>query len=263
MPDIDSVGKRHPVALLAHGAGQRYRGLNHRSWDGGAGRERVGLFLCPNDGAVAANLEVYPTAEGAAVGCPALDRHLGVERPRNERPVVAVTFHWWAQAVAASVPELRPAVDHYKAGLPEIVGRLRAEGCDVVGHAHPRFRSLLRWWRKMGVEIEPDWEALLPRLDCLVADNTSVGWECQALGVPTVWLNAPWFRRDVEQGLRFWKLADRQVDHPGEVVSAVLAALSDGPERPRAVAGEVYGPLDGRATDRAVEALTAWAGQNV
>lgn len=250
--DLDVTG-RHPVALLEHGAGQRYVGLEHRSW-GGGGLERVGLFLIPRAG-------VQPADRSVIVGCPALDRHAGRLREESRKPVVAFTFHVDFPAGRA-IPELRSAFPHYRDHLAGIVAELRDAGCEVVGHFHPRYRGLERWWRKQGVTVEADWPTLLDRLDVLVVDSSSVGFEAMAVGRSVVWANAPWYRRDVEQGLRFWRDAGmgRQVDQPSEVVASVLDAVEHGPlvSAEEAMA-RVYTHTDGACAERAAVAVREWA----
>jgi hypothetical protein len=261
MGDIDYVPRRTPVALLAHGAGQMYQGLDHRSWDGGMGREKVSLFLVPRDECGEANVRRYPDASYATVGCPALDRYAG-RVPLNPEPVVAFTFHP-AYPAARACRELDSALPHYLDALPEIVGKLQAEGVRVVGHRHPRFRSLKNLWRKLEVEFVESWPDLIGEVDCLVADNTSALPESAAVGAGTVWLTHPKWRRDVHHGGRFWEWPSMgtQADGPQEVVSAVLTELSrPWPRSQQEAIRDVYGgvPL-GSAAELAAEAVREWA----
>lgn len=252
--DLDVISRRVPVALVEHGAGQRYVGLDHRSWAGGKNRERVSLFLCPRQEIVDANLARYPDAQGAVVGCPALDRHAGRKFPTG--PVVAFTFHP-EYAMAKNVPELRSAFPHYQHHLAGIVTELRAEGFRVVGHHHPKFAGVERWWRRIGVEVEHDLDVVLATADVLVADNTSALPESAAVGLGTVWLRSPEWRRDVHHGGRFydWEAFGSAVDGPGEVVAAVKSEVY----APMSAAQqEVYDGIWGDATARAVAALRAW-----
>lgn len=256
--DLDHVPRRTPVALMEHGASQRYLGLDHRSWAGGRGREAVSLFLCPRSESAEANLARYPDAQAAVVGCPALDN---VTRVPTSEPMVAFTFHPDYPA-GRSIPELRNALPHYLDDLPEIVGKLRAEGCRVVGHRHPRFRTLKNLWRRLEVEFVDDWPALLASVDCLVVDNSSAGWESLAVGAGCVWLNQPAYRQDVEQGLRFWEHADigTQVSGPSEVVAAVMAELSRSHVETQQDAVEgVYGGVYGGGAQLAADAIREWA----
>lgn len=259
--DLDHVPRRTPVALLEHGAGQRYVGLDHRSWSGGQGRGAVGLFMCPRTETAEVNAARYPDAQVAVVGCPALDGVLRASQP-NPVPVVAFTFHPPYPASRA-IPELRTALDFYLDAMGEIVGKLKAEGFRVVGHRHPRFRTLKNLWRRLDVEFCDDWPALLDVVDVLVADNTSALPEAAAVGAGTVWLNAPWYRRDVHHRGRFWEWPrfGTQADSPQDVVGAVLTELSRSHvETAQDAIRAVYGGVWGDASVRAAAAIRGWAG---
>lgn len=253
-----------PVVLLEHGAGQSYdgdpSGARHASYSGGADWQAAVGFLCPSERVADRWRAAYPGAEAVAVGCPRLDRWHGHRPLRTLRPVVAFTFHW----DCALVPETRSAWAHYERAMPAIVAELRGAGWSVVGHSHPRWKSALaRRWHELGVPYVASLEEVMETADVLVADNTSALYEFAATGRPVVALNAPWYRRDVEHGLRFWShVPGVQADDPSMVAAAVRAAAADHPsirEKREAVVAHVYGTLDGHATQRAVDALVRWA----
>jgi hypothetical protein len=249
-----------PLVYLEHGAGQSYdgdpRGVGQGSYSGGQGLGRVQLFLCPSRRVADRWQAAYPEAATAVVGCPKLDAwHAAAswaERPLG-RPVVAVTFHWECPLV----PETRSAWSHYDHHLPGLVADPRWQ---VLGHGHPRlWGAIRRRWRALGAEHTPDLADVLDRADLLVADNTSAAYEFASTGRPVLVLNAPWYRRHVDHGLRFWSYPPGlQVDHPRDLVPGVARALADPPAaraiRARAVA-HVYAHTDGHAAQRAADAI--------
>jgi hypothetical protein len=260
--------RRHRLVYVEHGAGQTYpgdpRGLGNGSYSGGADLDHVGLFVCPSEAVAARWRARYPDAEVAVVGCPKLDawhaRPSPAPSPNRPGPVVALTFHWDCPLV----PETRSALGHHLPGLAKLVREVRAAGGRVIGHGHPRAQAdLAPLWRRLEVPHEPRLSSVLDKADLLVGDNTSALPEFASLGRPVLWLNAPWYRRDVHHGGRFWQWPEGQVqaDHPDELVDAVRLALEDPPQvadaRARMV-HQVYAHTDGLAAERAAGAIAAW-----
>jgi hypothetical protein len=238
-----------PVIFVEHGAGQTYSG-RAPAHPGGRGREAVRLFICPSERVAELNRTAYPNTPAVAVGAPTMD-YYHHRPPRPEAGVVAVAFHWNAQVC----PESRSAFLHYR----NVLGSLARER-QVIGHGHPRIEEPLRkFYAKVGIP----WVSLdeiYRRAEVLVVDNSSIGWEFLSLDRPVVWLNAPWYRRSVEHGMRFWELADSgvQVDEPGELSFAVSEALMDTRRvRRHEVIEQVYFACDGKASLRAADAIAA------
>ncbi len=261
-----------PCVYVEHGAGQSYdgdpKGKSHPCYSGGRGLQNVRVFLAPNERVADRWRRAYPDAAVEVVGCPRLDRyhrqdggfggHLqGLPLSAATRPTVALTFHWDAPVC----PEARSAWPHYDAALPALVAAARANGWRLLGHGHPRIWPRLRArWAELGIEHTADPDRVLAEADLLVADNTSLMFEAAAVGIPIVVLNAPWYRRDVCHGLRFWDAGDvgLQVDEPSELVATVARALADPPEAADArsrVVMQIYPVLDGRASERAADAI--------
>lgn len=208
---------------LEHGAGQTYA-PGEFGYAGARGLDHVVLFLAPGEHVATKWRAAYPQALVESVGCAALDRH--VQNPGHRTSLtVAFTFHW----NCGVCPESRTAFDHYAKALPHVVDDLRARGVRVIGHAHPRIVARLKpWWEGHGVDVVDEWDDVLDQVAVLVADNTSAMYEAAALDIPIVVLNAPWYRRDVEHGLRFWShVPGRMVDDAGDIVDEVLRAPDD------------------------------------
>lgn len=257
------------VVYVEHGAGQTYDTPITRLSKGYPGGDELGhveLFLCPSE-RVADLWRARYVARAEVVGCPALDGLSSAERgPRREggrtgtnpspRPVVAFTCHW--RMGGDELPEGMPALPLY---LEAIAGL----DVDVLGHSHPRIRSQMqREFEQLGIRFEPDPDVVLSSIDLLVADNTSLMYEAAALDVPVLALNAPFYRRDVEHGLRFWQyVPGLQCDEPAHLASSIDVALRDGPvlKRLRARAARAaYDLLDGRAAARAADAILTLEG---
>lgn len=270
--DAQTIGR--PYVLADHGSGQSYVGVRNGSYSGGEGHDRCVLFLCPSERVAMRWRERYDVP-AVAVGCARLDRHVPpaaltghgrsrVGRPdirsgvaedaARELPTVAISFHW----DCALLPETRSAWRYYDPHLPRLVRDPRFR---VVGHGHPRlWPTIRRRWAELGVDEWPEVDRVLSEADVVVADNTSVLYEACALGIPTVCLNLPSYRRDVEHGGRFWSSPPGpQVDHPSELADAIACALTDPPAhraiRARAVAWSYDDLHDGHASERAATAI--------
>lgn len=254
--DAAQLGAHRRAVLLEHGAGQTYRGdarsARSSGYAGGDDRRMVDVFLCPNEDVAAANRARYPAADSVAVGSPKLDRWHGWEPPPIDERRVAVTFHWPCRLV----PEAGSAWGHYREWF-----EARPRFAPILdGHAHPRHASTLsRWWPRVGARWVPHLDDVLATALVFVADNTSAMFEAAAIGIPVVVLNAPWYRRDVSHGLRFWTWAEigPQVDRPDDLEQVVFGDAFHPAYRIRRaqMAEAVFGPLDGQASARAVAAL--------
>lgn len=249
--DILAV-KPRSVVLAEHGSGQSYGGRTP-AHPGGRNRETVRLFICPSERVAEQNRQAYPQTPAIAVGAPTMDRfHRHPSEP--EAGVVAVAFHW----NALTAPEARTAFPHYRNAVVEL-----AKERTVIGHGHPRVEKALRTFYEASGIRWASLDEVYRRAAVLVVDNSSIGWEFMSLDRPVVWLNAPWYRRRVSYGMRFWDLADSgvQVDEPQDLSAAVTEALLDLPEqrrRRREAVAQVYAHTDGHAAERAARAIEEW-----
>lgn len=255
--DIKAVTRR-PVALMEHGVGQSYDGspdwpVHSNGYAGGVGRERVTLFICPNQTVRNANHAHYPNARYAVVGMPKLDAYAHRHWPRHRVPVVAFSFHWPCRLI----PEAGTCWPDYRDAIAELVANTRYE---FLGHAHPRYERLLRpQWERLGVEYVADFAEVMERSDVFCADNSSCLYEFAATDRPVLTLSCSRYRRDVNHGLRFWEaIPGVECRGPDELAERLTETVID-PEvaqdlRRRAVRMTVGRP-DGYASRRAAAAL--------
>ena len=83
-----------------------------------------------------------------------------------------------------------------------------AERWTVLGHGHPRILDqLMPVYEELGIEPAYTFEEVLDRASVYCCDNSSTLFEFASLDRPVVVLNPPWYRREVEHGLRFWEAA--------------------------------------------------------
>lgn len=245
--------------LLNHGVGQTYKtgdGINHPSYSGGRDRERVVLHLSPSE----RDAEVCRASGGraVAVGTPRLDRYHGSEvRPRSERPVVAISFHSDVHVCA----ETRSAFGHYQQAIIDLACDPNRP-FDLLGHGHPRWGEFMaKFWKRIGVPFARHFDEVLEKADAFCVDNSSTGPEFASTGRPVAWMSAPWYRRHITHGGRFWEWTYGlpHATEPEHLLPMIGYALSDPSVvqhcRERMVKS-VYGDLcDGQATRRALDAI--------
>lgn len=250
-----------PVILMEHGAGFTYlpnprKPLWGGSYAGGVNREHVSLFPSTNRFVAEANRRTQPDVPAPIVGCPKLDSLIAAPQPENEQPVIAFSFHWDCPAH----PETRSAFPYYLDELYRFAEEAKAKGWTVVGHGHPRAQAQLSFlWRRLGWEFLRSFNQVAERADLYVCDSSSTIYEFAALGRPVVLLNAPWYRREVQHGLRFWSHSDVGVncDEPEDLTWSVETALADEPRQRRQrewAVSEVY-PYLGQSAPRTAEVI--------
>lgn len=248
------LGRR--IVYLNHGIGQAAKGddgrwLKHDSYVGTDARVGCVLFLTPGPTVSALMRQNYPEAKVVEVGCPKLDPWVG-HKTGNARPRVCLSTNWDAKVV----PEFRSAFRHFEQAIPAL-----AREFDLVGHAHPRNAARIKErFDYHGVPFIEHFDEVLRTCDLYMTDSSSTLYEFAATGRPVVVLNAPWYRRYINHGLRFWDAAHvgLNCDTPESLPSVVRQALVDHPSI-RAAREDalrlVYGHLDGRSSERAAAAL--------
>lgn len=246
-----SMGR--PVVYCEHGAGQGYLGVKSGSYIGAEDRDGAVAVLVPGEHAKARQLAAHPDLPVYVVGCPKLDAaHRRPPLPATDKPTIAVSFHW----DCLLAPETRSAFRPYRKALPGLARHFK-----VIGHAHPRMWARVEpVYRSMKIERVRDFDEVLRRAHLYVVDNSSTLFEFASLDRPVVLLNAPYYRKNVEHGMRFWEFADigPQVHRRMDLIPGVIEALEDPPEfaqRRQEVARAIYGEPDGKAAERAAAAL--------
>lgn len=209
--DIAYCGN-HRVIYVEHGAGQQYKGITERRasyYHGGQHPPNVIAYISPRQ-EVADSWGEPAFAAGAPI-CDTYPHDTG----NGNHPCAAITLHWNCRVA----PEAWSTLPHWGDHLEALVDRLRRQGFAVVGHHHPKDLRLPRIWRNLGVELV-DADTVRRTADLLIADNTSMMYEMAYLGRTVVCLTAPWWRRDVSHGLRFWRsIPGTQVDQPDELLA--------------------------------------------
>lgn len=248
--DYQDVSVRRQVVYMQHGAGQSYGGdpesARAASYAGGDNQDRTDLFLMPGPHPAQRCRERYPHIPVVEIGCPALDRWLLNPPPKPRESVVGLAWHWENTWLC---PESRTALPHFRSALPDLMERYA-----VIGHGHPRARDLAESvYEPLGIPWV-DYDTLMTLASVLVVDNSSIGFEFAATGRPVVWMTAPWYRREVSHGLRFWDEAHVQVESPEDLIPAVESALAS---PPAVDLSGVYTYLDGRSAKRAAQAIVA------
>jgi len=241
---------KRPLALIQHGAGQAYLEQNVIPL-----RQNIILDLVPSEYTAKAYQRMYPDTTVEIVGCPKLDKwHRREPKKRTGKPVVAISFHH----DRILNPETLSAWPHFKPALERISIDPR---WTLIGHGHPyMIEKLIPYYEQYGVEVVRSFAEVMERADVYVCDNSSTLYEFASTDRPVVVLNAPWYRRHVEHGLRFWEHADVGIncDDPKDLPDAIARALDDEP-RQRAARAKciraVYAVTDGTAAERAAQAL--------
>lgn len=242
---------------VEHGSGQGYGGDPMSSWNPGysssGGRQHSGVigYVAPSQSVAGRWLK-----PSVAVGCPKMDRYMDLEPETTN--AICFAWHWDCKAS----PESSSALPHYQAGLPHLIMDLKRRGFVVFAHAHPRWKDQLDdWFHAAGFDavLNSD-DQVFRQSNLLVMDNSSLMYEFASLGRPVVALNAPWFRRSINHGLRFWShVPGVQVDDIEDLMDLDWVAEMGGQSdylRAAAVA-EAYAFTDGRSAERAATWVTA------
>ena len=249
--------KSRKIITIEHGTGHGFGTAAYPNGKGGR-RDLVDLFLMPNQYTADKSRSVRATP-CEVIGTPKMDGYFPNVFPAvlSPNPLIAIAFHWGDRN--ADPPESGNALEHYKDILPALAARYR-----VIGHGHPLSMDTFRpIFHQAGIEVVEDFREVLARADLLINDLSSVLYEFLVTGKPVIVLNAPWFRRDVHFGIRFWDYSDVgiNVEGPEELFPAIDWTLAEYEniclkERIRAII-ELY-PYLGHAAHRAADVLVSY-----
>lgn len=255
----DVVGLRGqcPMIYVEHGAGQSYADVGfHPSYSRSGGVRHQGVigFISPSHDVA----KRWLSAPAKAVGCPKMDSWLGTPPPKQ--PAVCFAWHWECEVV----PEARSAWPHYRARMGQIIGLYSAMGFQVYVHEHPKWRGRLidEWSNDHDVPVLQYASEVFEKASILFVDNSSLATEFMLLNRPVVFMNAPWYRRDVQHGGRFWDWVaghvmvngpdDLLAMNPWDLVHEVDATAAACEMTTR----QVYAFRDGTSSQRAANFIT-------
>ena len=243
-----------PQILMEHGVGLSFPEHSHGYAGGGGIRQIVSLFLPPNEVIRAKTAKTFPGARQVVIGTPKMDKWVNIPKKKKDTPpTVAIAFHW--DGSKAVCPEAGNAYNHYKDHI-----HLLKKHFTILGHGHPKIIEKLRPdYQAMGIEVVTNFEDVLARADIYVNDSSSTLYEFSCTDRPVVILNAPWFRKNVNFGIRWWDYTDigPQCDNPADLVNKIKESLADktkyAPCRRKAVE-ELY-PYLGQSAIRGAKAI--------
>jgi hypothetical protein len=236
--------------MMEHGTGHGFGGA---AWPNGpGGRDVVNLFLPPNQ-YTADKIHSVRDTPCEVIGTPKLDWVKDALFEWHDPPVVCISFHHGHKK--RKPPEAGSAFEHYADFIPELKKHF-----NLVAHGHPLSRERdVPFFERLGIHFLHDFEEVLRTVDIYVNDLSSTLYEFITAGKPVVVLNAPWFRREVYHGLRFWDYTDIgfNVDEPDELIPAIEATIKDPnlfAQRRKDTVRDLF-PYFGSSVQRAVQVI--------
>jgi len=220
--------------LSEHGVGLAFG--ENAGYAGGLGRRnKVDCFMSSSRYVAEKNLATF-NAPVYIVGVPKMDKYKESQfknwmrtgsfsvQQMKESPVVCLSFHWNGSHIS---PEAGNAFALY--GRPEVLELLKSK-FNIIGHCHPKEREIIKpAFEKAGIPFVDSFDEVLEQADIYCNDCSSTMYEFCVTGKPVVVMNAPWFRKDVHHGLRFWDYSDvgKNVNNPKQLVQAIEEAIQD------------------------------------
>jgi hypothetical protein len=243
-----------PVILMEHGIGLTFGKAAYA--DGEGQREKFAMMPVQSRYVLKKVRPELAHIPHPIIGIPKLDKwadELLKPHPMPNKPVIGIAFHHGDKNSRPA--EVGSAWEHYVEALPELAKRYK-----LIVHNHPMAGpTLMDIYRNLGLEYVDDFEDVMKQADIYLNDCSSTMYEFLVTGKPVIILNAPWFDRKSNWGIRFWDYANVgiQVDDPYYLVDAIEKTIENPDEysmkRERAVHDLI--PHIGEETDTFLEIL--------
>lgn len=244
-----------PCIHIEHGCGLTYTGGNDSP--SMFPLHKLGRFanviIVPGSNLADRYRRAYPQSQVFAVGSPKMDKWCNrtVTVPTDYTVCFSTHFN------RSKRPEATSTFSHYLPVLPELAQHFKGR---IIGHAHPHIWDEVKpVYEEHGIEPVQDFEEVLSRAHVYLTDSSSTLYEAALAGLRVVALNAPWYRRDVHHGLRFWDhIPGLQCDNPEDLIDCIELAAEDPPSLRHAredALDHVYEYRDGYSGLRAATAI--------
>jgi len=255
------INPERNVIVMEHGVGHTFHTAAYP--DGAGKRDMASLFLAPNE-YTAEKIRAVRNTKVEVIGTPKMDEIVQTFNPRRtlsrsyfSPPTIAVGFHWGSKRNRP--PESGSAFEYYKQILPQLSTQYK-----LIAYGHPLAREVYKpFYESIGIEYVETLVEVFHRASILINDLSSAMYEFLLTGSPVIVLNAPWFRKTVEHGIRFWDYSDIgiHVDSPEALASVIQYTLDNystvrKEEREKTIE-DLY-PFAGRASIKAAAVLVKY-----
>jgi hypothetical protein len=252
-----------PIILMEHGIGLTFGKPVYA--DGYGQRYKFSLFPVPNQHTLDKchpDMKKWPHP---IIGVPKMDPFAGEFKkphPMPKNPTIAIAFHHGDKNSRPG--EVGSAWEHYQDIIPRLANFYK-----VIFHAHPilneQLATLIVKDHFNGAEFVPDFNEVMRRADIYINDCSSTLYEFAVTGKPVIMLNAPWFDRKSNFGIRFWDYTDigPQVDEPTQLIPAIQQTIAKPDEFEQArwrMVNDLF-PFLGSSADRAVMEIETFLGK--
>jgi hypothetical protein len=249
--NVSRVDVGVPIIIGEHGAGQTYD-TSHIAYARGIPKSlNVKYFLAVNKHCYDNFKKNNPTLKSYIVGCPKLDKWKDKYKVNKENPLIVFSWHW----LSRSIPEAYGGFMYWSPALKEL-----KESYNIAIHGHPSVQDrVIPFTQANDIRFIKKFEDVVEQADIYAVDNSSTLFEFAAINKPVIVLNNPWFRRDVEHGMRFWEYADIgvQCNDVSDLSKSIDKAIRDHytfKNKRIEYSQQIY-PFMGNSVDRYIEVL--------